>query len=271
MYTPGYLPEQIAVFDGIKLFRNDASGMFLHKNYNILVQNSLFADNNIGIDIDRAEGIEIRDTVIIGESQSYRRLMERQDVGPVCSQRKVVGIDLHTWTIFQGYGGSNLRNIDFEGFSNTACPIPRALNIDEHVSGHSRFALVACSLIASDHTTPQNLEQGQFEHFTSLHGVRISDEDMASLSFCDLVGTDIDTVYLVDLDGSLSPNGVVSTTASVLLSNGPNIQKFVDPDKCAEMPKNCYTYCQDTCFQSIRYEIEGPETVGYELKKDRRP
>jgi hypothetical protein len=153
MYTPGYLPEQIAVFDGIKSIRNDASGMFLHKNYNILVQNSLFADNNIGIDIDRAEGIEIRDTVIIGESLSYRRLMERQDVGPVCSQRKVVGIDLHTWTIFQGYGGSTLRNIDFEGFSNTACPIPRALNIDEHVSERSRFALRSPHRTTQQHRT----------------------------------------------------------------------------------------------------------------------
>jgi hypothetical protein len=233
--------------------------MFIHKNYNMRVQNSLFADNNIGIDIDRAEGIEVKDTVIIGESESYRRLMKRQNVGPVCSQRKVIGIDLHTWTIFQGYGGSTLRNIDFEGFSSTACPIPRALNVDDHVRELSRF----CDRLL---TTPQNLEQGQFEHFTSLHGVRMSDEDKASLSFCDLVGTDIETVYLVDLDGSLSPPGVDSTTASVLLSNGRNIQKFVDPSKCAEVPNGCYTYCKDTCFRSIRYEIEGPETAGYELK-----
>jgi hypothetical protein len=134
MYVPGYLPEEIAVFDGIKSFRNDASGIFFHKNYNILVHNSLFADNNIGIDIDRAEGIEISDTVIIGESESYRRLMERQGVGPICYRRKVIGIDLHTWTIFQGHGGSTLRNINFEGFSNTACPMPRALNMDNHVS-----------------------------------------------------------------------------------------------------------------------------------------
>jgi hypothetical protein len=94
----------------------------------------------------------------------------------------------------------------------------------------------------------------------------MSDEDKTSVSFCDLVGTDIETVYLVDLDGSLSPPGVDSTTASVLLSNGRNIQKFVDPSKCAEVTNGCYTYCKDTCFRSIRYEIEGPETEGYELK-----
>lgn len=134
MYVPGYLPEEVAVFDGIKSFRNDASGIFLHKNYNILIQNSLFADNNIGIDIDRAEGIEVRDSVIIGESDSYRRLMERQEVDRVCSRNKVIGIDLHTWTIFQGFGGSTLKNIDISGFSNTACPQPRALNMDDHVS-----------------------------------------------------------------------------------------------------------------------------------------
>jgi hypothetical protein len=133
MYIPGYLPETIAVLEGIRSFRNDASGIFIHKNYNILVKGSVFADNNIGMDVDRAEGIEIEDTIIIGESESYRKLMARQNVGPVCSSDRLVGVDLHTWTIFKGHGGSKWKNVVFQGFSNTACPMPRAINMDNHV------------------------------------------------------------------------------------------------------------------------------------------
>lgn len=117
---------------GIRSFRNDASGIFIHKNYNILVKDSVFADNNIGIDVDRAEGIAIEDTLIIGESESYRTLMKRQSVDPVCAARMVVGVDVHTWTIFKGHGGSKLKNVEFQGFSNTACA-PRAINMDSHV------------------------------------------------------------------------------------------------------------------------------------------
>lgn len=135
MYVPGYLPEKLAVFEGIKSFRNDASGIFLHKNYNILIKDSLFADNNIGLDIDRAEGIDIENTLIIGESESYRKLMANQDVEKVCAFNKVIGIDLHTWTIFKGHGGTTLKNVEFQNFSDTACPRPRAINMDDHVSG----------------------------------------------------------------------------------------------------------------------------------------
>lgn len=95
--------------------------------------------------------------------------------------------------------------------------------------------------------------------------MRIGDDDKASLSFCDLTGSDIETVYLIDVDGSLSPPGMESPF-SVLLSNGPNIQKFTDPSNCIEVQSGCYTYCKNTCFRSIRYEIEGPQTEGFELK-----
>jgi hypothetical protein len=36
----------------------------MHKCHKINVDNGLFADNNIGIDINRAEGIEVNNTII---------------------------------------------------------------------------------------------------------------------------------------------------------------------------------------------------------------
>ena len=94
----------------------------------------------------------------------------------------------------------------------------------------------------------------------------MSDKDRDSISFCDLAGTDIETVYLVDKSGDIAPSGLNPRSASSLLSTGENILHFVDHSNCNVIEKGCYTYCQNTCFQSIRYEIEGFATDNYELK-----
>ena len=134
MYTPGYMPVATATIEGLKAYRNDASGIFIHRCHNIVLSDSLFADNNIGVDIDRAEGIEVHDTVIIGESESYLQLMARQAVGEVCRQRRLKGLDLHTWKLHKDEGGVSITNVDFSGFSDTACDFPSAIHMDDMVS-----------------------------------------------------------------------------------------------------------------------------------------
>ena len=143
MYKPGYMPNTIATIDGLKAYRNDASGIFVHKNYNIVIVNGLFADNNIGVDIDRAQGIAVSDTVIIGESASYRQLMARQPVGTVCSRGELKGLDLHTWKLDKEHGGVTITNVDFSGFSKAACDFPSSIHMDDMVSLDLLRSLVA--------------------------------------------------------------------------------------------------------------------------------
>lgn len=78
MYVPGYFPSTMSSFTGLKVYRNNAYGIFIHRCHNLRVDQSLFADNNFGIDLDRAEGIEVTNTRIIGMSPSYKALMDRQ-------------------------------------------------------------------------------------------------------------------------------------------------------------------------------------------------
>ena len=137
MYKPGYMPTTIATIDGLKAYRNDASGIFVHKVYNLVIANGLFADNNVGVDIDRAEGIVVRDTVIIGESDSYRNLMARQTVGIVCRQRELKGLDLHTWKLLKEFGGATIMNVKFSGFGKVACNFPSSIHMDDMVSRDS--------------------------------------------------------------------------------------------------------------------------------------
>lgn len=74
---------------------------------------------------------------------------------------------------------------------------------------------------------------------------------------------DIDTVYLTDRDGSL---GSTTTTTSTVMSIGPTIEAFVDLSQCTRFDQGCFQYCENTCFRSVRYEIEGRDTDNFILR-----
>lgn len=241
MYTPGYRPKETAFMDGNKVYRNDASGIFIHRCQNIVVRDSLFADNNIGVDIDRAEGITVQNTKIIGESDSYRSLMTAQSVSPVCRQRKVTGVDLHTWKKETSYAGALIDSVEISGFSNTACPNPASVRFDTHT-----------------------LKDGIFEFYAKFNAAVIHDGP-DSIDMCIIEEREeFDMVFLIDSDGSMSPSGVVATGPSTLISDSPELLEFVDESECTEVPAGCYQYCADTCFRSMRYEVENGES--YKLK-----
>jgi parallel beta-helix repeat protein len=85
-------------FTGLKVYRNNAIGITIHRCHNIRIDQGLFADNYIGIDLDRSEGNEVTNTTIVGQSSSYEALMTRQPgVAAICDRGERVGIDLHTW------------------------------------------------------------------------------------------------------------------------------------------------------------------------------
>ena len=191
------------------------------------------------MDIDRAEGIEVRNVKVIGMSENYKKLRDEQGVPPVCYRRRVTGVDLHTWTIFKGYGGTIFENVEFSGFSDTQCREAYTINMDDH-----------------------NIEQGLFEHFSSFSNIDFGQDGLSKVNFCDLVENDIDTVYLTDRDGSL---GLVPTT-STLMSLGERMEAFVDQSKCTRYEDKCFQYCENTCFRSMRYEIEGRHTEKFILR-----
>ena len=136
MYVPGYFPSQMTPFTGLKVYRNMASGFFIHRCHNIRVENSLFADNNVGIDLDRAEGIEVTNVRIIGQSPSYTALMARQPgVNPVCDRGVRTGFDLHTWQKEIDFLGAKISNVQMSGFSPDAkCATPSSMRFESFVS-----------------------------------------------------------------------------------------------------------------------------------------
>jgi len=220
----------------------------LHKNHNYVIEASLFADNDVGVDVDRTDGVIVRNTVVIGESQSYRDLMARQDVDDVCSHGQLIGIDMHTWTLHDEYGGgARLDNISVSGFDESvACRFANSIRVDNH-----------------------SLEDNQFEFYSSFSNIQLED-GADTISFCKADEGGINTVHFIDLDGSLSPDSVSPTGPSTLLGSSPEIQRFVDPAKCTDMAGRCYSYCSDTCFRSIKYETMSTDMDDWKLKACRK-
>ena len=206
-------------------------GIVIHRNTNMVLINGLFADNHIGIDLDRATDIQIRDTKIIGESDSYKKLMERQDVASVGRANRIYAIDLHTWKV-EDWGAFRLDNIEISGFDNVRPSTSKIIHVDD-----------------------LNLKGGQFDMYTAFSNMKIHGNNK-QIDFCTIEEAGIDTAYLVDLTGNLSPATFPTAATGTLLSNGENMLKFVDPPKCTTMQEGCYTYCRDTCFRSVRFTTE---------------
>jgi hypothetical protein len=126
----------MTLFTGIKSYRNNAIGIVIHRSHNIRIDQGLFADNYMGIDIDRSEGIEVTNTTIIGKSPSYEALMVRQTrIAPVCERGERVGLDLHTWQKDISFIGAKISNVTMSGFApnDVTCGKPRSLRYDNFV------------------------------------------------------------------------------------------------------------------------------------------
>ena len=137
MYQPGYFPRTMTPFTDLKVYRNDAVGINIHRCQNLRVDQSLFADNYMGIDLDRSEGVEVTNTQIIGMSPSYQAQMNRSLAGSVrsiCDRNERVGIDLHTWQKDIDFIGAKISNVTMSGFAiDRSCAKPSSLRFDRFV------------------------------------------------------------------------------------------------------------------------------------------
>ena len=108
--------------------------MFFHRSSNIAVIGGIFADSKVAIDIDRAEDIRVVGALIIGESESYRKLMEFKRLDKLVCNSQHVGIELHTWK--NDYDNENvvIENVRFSGFSHLPCNDSLPFLMDDTVS-----------------------------------------------------------------------------------------------------------------------------------------
>ena len=68
-YPNGYVPNNVAVMEDSRSYRNSNNGFFIHNSRNITVKGFILADNEQGIDLDRIDLFEMHDSEIIGRSE----------------------------------------------------------------------------------------------------------------------------------------------------------------------------------------------------------
>jgi hypothetical protein len=140
MYTPGYLPYQEATLDGLKSYKN-AIGINIHACHKIHLTNSMFADNFMGVDLERSEDLKFSNSIIYGESPSYRQLMARQDVRKVCLRDQLTGLQLGTWQNKFG-PGYMISNVTFTGFKDASCLKSAVVGFDAMVCFQSIIVML---------------------------------------------------------------------------------------------------------------------------------
>jgi hypothetical protein len=131
-YPTGYAPNQEATLLGAKSYRN-ANGLFIHLSRNIVVQGGLFADNVIGIDIDKDDAIRVVGAKVIGESDSFRNLMLAKKLDKQVCNSPHIGIELHTELRTAKDTGIAISDVVFSGFGHIPCSDAVPFSMDSSV------------------------------------------------------------------------------------------------------------------------------------------
>jgi hypothetical protein len=73
---------------------------------------------------------------------------------------------------------------------------------------------------------------------------------------------------MIDLDGSMKPKTAIKSVgvSTLVGSDDGRLLEFVEVSKCVKVETGCYSYCSDTCFRSIRFELDVPAAKKYSLK-----
>lgn len=120
---PGYNPTEEAAFVDLQMYRNRGSGFFAVGGF-FLVQGGIFADNRVGIAVDRAYSLRVIDAQFVGITPSFADSVSASGKTGQSPSLGVIGVMLHS---LRGGGSSAtgvvLQDLHFAHFGEgTQCP-----------------------------------------------------------------------------------------------------------------------------------------------------
>lgn len=210
----------------MKSYRNRGSGLFLHNSGFFLIQGGIFADNRIGIDVDRAHSLRIIGSQFVGVTPSFADLVGNAGhcrVGGMMMNYAVLGVQLHS----QRSGGTSitgvvLQDLSFAHFGeDTQCPGSSALGVDPK----------------------ENF--GFFDPRTSAKGLTF-DAYTSKLDLCGAVASGIN-VAIEDKDAS------IGSSPGYIVSSNSNMTTF---SSCtAVSSESCASFCPNTCLRTLSLSV----------------
>jgi len=251
-YPHGYVPDNVAVFEDSRSYRNDGNGMFIHNSRNITLSGFHFADNEQGVDLDRIDLFEMHDSVIVGRSKDYKAKVVSQSAPNVCGGNPtyIRGVEMHTFQAATGLKPSlqgKFKNVTFSGFNDTGCTDSAVFWADDEV------------------------RVGTWNYWTTLEDSTADDGSEGYIAnFCRAVNVGIKDSYIIDKSsafGNAVDSIVGPSTIMTYTKTHTKMQTFIEPTLCNDNPENCYSYCENTCLRTVSFRMDpAPITEKYRLK-----
>jgi len=250
-YPFGYVPDNAAVFENSRSYRNDASGMFIHNSRNITLSGFHFADNEQGVDLDRIDLFEMHDSVIIGRSKDYKDKVLSQKAPNVCAGNPtyVRGVEMHTFRAARDLEPTlqgMFKNVTFSGFNDTGCTDSAVFWADDEV------------------------RIGSWDYWTSLEESKVEGASEGHIAnFCRAVNVGIADSYIIDKNSAFGEAfGSLDGPSTIMTYTNTNtkMQTFVEPTLCHDYPENCFSYCENTCLRTVTYRVDPAMSEKHKLK-----
>jgi hypothetical protein len=99
----------------------------------MVVQGGLYADNTVSVDIDRDKNVTVQAAAIVGESESYRRLLVSKRLTSKVCRASHIGLELHTQLRDPKAPPIVIKGVVFSGFSHLSCPNAVPISLDSSV------------------------------------------------------------------------------------------------------------------------------------------
>jgi hypothetical protein len=132
----------------------------------------------------------------------------------------------------------SIKNVDFVGFDHNTCNYSYPISVESEIDDGTMM----------------------FDSFTTMSKINFIDSTKTSpMDYCRTLQHNVTDVYMTDLDGSLKPKsfaGVSPILPATVVSLQTNMLQFVDKTKCTDVANACLSYCQDTCFRGIVFEVD---------------
>lgn len=245
-----------ARFEQMRSYRNRAAGMFFHNSAYLEVSGGVFADNDRGIDVDRAHTCRVDGTGANGvvHVQGVTALYDAQlgALGARGSSSRshchsassvVIGVQLHT----QRNGadsrlGTWLGGVHFARLSEaeTGCTGARALGVDDEAQGYFDARTAVGALMWSPAALPP------------AHRINLCKEGSTTVP-------EQPDVAIFDVDGSL-----IGGTAGFVVSDTPRMTGLLTG--CASVAGACAALCPGVCLRQLQYRTSSQLAAGTVLR-----
>uniref|UniRef100_A0A7S4JV21 G8 domain-containing protein n=1 Tax=Odontella aurita TaxID=265563 RepID=A0A7S4JV21_9STRA len=237
MYQPGWLPENGAALENVASYKNH-HGIFFHRNRNIVVRNSIFADNKVSVRhfVNRYMWNTLEDSIIMAKSNDAKS-REGNDVGCFgggdSSSSSVTGVQF----AYNDAPGTQLRlhNVTFGNFDPDSISCPGGV------------------LALSPWETQGQGPVGEpMEIMPTLKDIAFSPpavDNSFDIPCSILDGDGREDIFLEDVDGGMGPTG----NPGFFLQDAPSMKTFVDPSACHDVRRegSCADYCDGVCLRKL--------------------